>query len=304
MFVRLVAAIGLGVAAGPSVGESAATPYPLLEFAQERERERAAAGSPGLDRFFANQLGRVRHELALARPPDDAQCAGSMGASRFAALHVQVGDALQEQGDHQSALAAYRSALACRPRDIGILRQIAEVQFVMRDLPAAREAIEQGLAIDPLHIALNRLAGDCDYVAGRWADAMSRYRYVASGDLDPESATFAQLMFWLSQQRAGTSNPAWVPRRLGDLWPRPLVLFVKGEYSETELMRTLRKSEEDPWVIDGQLLSSLFFAGESWWARGEPEVARRYFAAAVNLRRVHTDEYRLALAEIARLNRP
>jgi tetratricopeptide (TPR) repeat protein len=304
MFVRLVAAIGLGVAAGTSVGESGATPHPLLEFAQERERERAAAESPGLDRFFANQLGRVRHELALARPPADAQCAGSMGASRFAALHVQVGDAFQEHADQQSALAAYRSALACRPRDIGILRQIAEALFVMRDLPAAREVIEQGLAIDPRHIALNRLAGNCDYVAGRWADAMSRYRYVASGDLDPESATFAQLMFWLSQQRAGTPNPSWVPRRLGDLWPRPLVLFVKGEYTETELMRTLRNSEEDPWVIEGQLLSSLFFAGESWWARGEPEVARRYFAAAVNLRRVHTDEYRLALAEIARLNLP
>jgi tetratricopeptide (TPR) repeat protein len=303
MLARLVAAIGLSVAAGSAGGEAGATSHPLLEFAQERQRERAAE-DPGHHRYFASQLGRVRHELALARPPSDSQCAGSMGAGRFAALHVQVGDALEDQGDHLGALAAYRSALACRPRDIAILRQIADALFVLRDFQAAREMIEQGLAIDPRHVALNRLAGNCDYVTGRWADAMSRYRYVASSDLDPESATFAQLMFWLSQRRAGIPKPEWVPRRLGDLWPRPLVLFVKGEYSETELMRSLRKSEEDPWVIDGQLLSSLFYAGESWWARGESDVARRYFAAAVNLRRVHTDEYRLAMAEIARLNAP
>jgi tetratricopeptide (TPR) repeat protein len=299
----VVASLGLAVSAGQALGEAGASPYPLLEFAQERQRERTGE-STGDGGYFATQLLRVRHELAQAQPPADAQCAGSMGAGRFAGLHVQVGDALQEHGDHRSALAAYRSALACRPRDVGILRQIAEVLFVLRDFAAAREAIDQALTIDPRNVALNRLAGNCDFVTGRWANAMSRYRYVASSDLDADSAAFAQLMFWLSQQRAGTARPEWVPRRLGDAWPRPLVLFVKGEYSEVELLDSLRKSDEDPWIIDGQLLSSLFYAGESWWARGEPDVARRYFAAAVNLRLAHTDEYRLAMAEIAKLNRP
>jgi hypothetical protein len=49
-------------------------------------------------------------------------------------------------------------------------------------------------------------------------------------------------------------------------------------------------------------MSSLFYAGETWWAQGHPDVAKRYFAAAINLRLAHTDEYRLAMAEIARLN--
>lgn len=297
----LVAGIGLLATGHAHSGESAGHDYPLLEFARVRQLERDAADA-GHGGYFAMQLARVRHDLVRARPPPEAQCAGSIGAARFAALHAQVGDALQGTGEYESALVAYRHALACRPRDMRILSQIAGVSFVLRDFQTAREVIEEALTIDPRNVELHRLAGNCDFATGRWADAMSRFRYVAISDLDAESAAFAQLMFWLSQRRAGTPQPEWVQRRLGEHWPRALVLYVKGDYDEADLVQSIRNSEEDPWVIDGQLLSSLFYAGETWWARGQPEVARRYFAAAINLRLAHTDEYRLAMAEIARLN--
>lgn len=296
---------GLGLLATSLVGavESEATDHPLLEFAQERQKLRTA--DDDATAYFVKQLAQVRHELARAQPPADASCAGSIGAPRFAALHVQVGDALRMTGEYENARSAYQRALACRPRDVHILTRIADVWFLLRDFDAARGVIDQALDIEPRNIDLNRLAGNCDFSTGRWADAMARFRYVATSDLNPDSAAFAQLMFWLAQSRAGTPKPEWVTRRLGDHWPRALVLFVKGEYSEAELLRSIRKSEEEePWAIDGQLLSGLFYAGQTWWARGEPDVARRYFAAAVSLRLAHTDEYRLAMAEIAKLNQP
>lgn len=299
----LILGLGLLATIGADAGEPVDGAYPLLEFAQERQLERKVDDG-GHGGYFAMQLARVRHELARAQPPADAQCAGSIGAARFAMLHVQVGDAQQGLGEHEDALSAYRQALACRPRDVRIHSQIAGVLFVLREFDAAREVIGHALAIDPRDVQLNRLAGNCDFATGRWAGAMSRYRYVATSEIEPGAAAFAQLMFWVTQRRAGSPRPEWVQRRLGDHWPRALVLFAKGEYSEAELMRSIRKSEEDPWIIDGQLLSSLFYAGEAWLAQGNADVARRYFAEAVNLRLAHTDEYQLAMAEIAKLNLP
>lgn len=300
----LVLAAGLMGLAESGACEPADGEYPLLEFALDRQQLRDSADA-GFGGYYAAQLARVRHEMARAKPPADERCAGSIGAGRFADLHVNLGDALQGLGQYEAALAGYHSALACRPRDVRIHEKIAAVRFVTRDFEAARAAIDQALRIDPRSVELHRLAGNCDFATERWVEAMSRFRYVASSDPDPESASFAQLMFWLSQRRAGSPQPEWVARRLGDHWPRALILYAKGEYSEAELLQALRQaSDDDPWTMDGQLLSSLFFAGESWWARGEPDVARRYFAAAVNLRLAHTDEYQLALAEIAKLNQP
>ena len=70
----------------------------------------------------------------------------------------------------------------------------------------AREAIDASLAIDPRAVNANRLAGNIDFVEERWADATARFRYVASSDPDRVQAGYGQLMFWLSQMRAGVAT--------------------------------------------------------------------------------------------------
>jgi len=52
---------------------------------------------------------------------------------------------------------------------------------------------------------------------------------------------------------------------------------------------------------DERLCEALFYVGEEYWARGQPEVARDYFAALVNIRVLFFVEHGIALAEIARL---
>jgi lipoprotein NlpI len=49
------------------------------------------------------------------------------------------------------------------------------------------------------------------------------------------------------------------------------------------------------------LCEALYYVGEEYWARGQPDVAREYFAAVVNIKVVGFIEHGMALAEIARL---
>jgi tetratricopeptide (TPR) repeat protein len=278
--------------------------HPLLDYARERERQREQHVD-GSEAYFPRQLANLEHELERARPPEDAQCPGSIGASMFASLHQEVGDAHEDLGHTEEALEAYRHALACRPRNLRIHAQIANVLFAAREFDKSRAILDQALAIDSRDVDLNRLAGNLDFVAERWADALARYRYVAQSDLNLESAAFAQLMFWIAQKRAGVTNPEWVSRRLEESWPRPLVLYAKGEYSEADLVQSIRKTADEPWTggdSDRQLSSGLFFVAETLWSRGELNLARRYLAAVVTVRQTRTDEYHLAMSEIAKLN--
>ena len=299
-----------GVAASLALLWSAALPaaapadaaHPLLQLAREREQERDAITH---DAYYATQLNRVEHEREQARPPADELCSGSMGAGRFAELHMNVGAAREGLGDIDGALAAYRSAMACRPRSLRGHLQLAKVLFGTRDADATRAVLEQALAIEPRNLEVNRRVASLEFVSGRWAEAMARFRYVAASDPVPESAAFAQLMFWMTQRRAGVREPEWVSRRLEDHWPRPLVLYARGEYDEAGLVGHIRTHEDESWghdVVDSQLASALFLVGEALLARGEPGLARQYLAAVVNIRLIHTDEYQLAMWEIARLN--
>lgn len=284
-----------GAAAVPEEG-------PLLQLARQRQVEdRDSSDSSG---YYSAQIARLQHELARARPPSDAECAGSMAAGKYAELHLEHADALYARGDLQAAVAAYRSALACRPRSARILGQLAQVWFAARDFEAARGAVKQALDIAPRDVRLHRLAGNLDFVAERWADAAARFRYVATSDNEPEGAAAGQLMFWLAQRRAGVSHPEFITRRMGEYWPQPLVLFSKGERTEAELAQSITIDDDEymPDAEDRRLSAALFYAGQAHWAGGAPDVARQYFAAVVNIRATDLDEYRLALAEIAKLN--
>ena len=277
--------------------------YPLLDLAAElaasREPDRRASASDP-------DLRHARHALEQADPPADDSCAGTLGANAFAELHADLAGALKASGDHLGAAQAFRRALACRPRSARLMGALAEVLFDARDFPAARAAIEDALRVNPRAVHANRTAGNLDFIDERWADAMARFRYVAASDPDRDQAGYAQLMFWLSQSRAGVRNPQFVERRAGTGWPQPLMLYMRGEYTEAELIEHVRdgdslaESEGGP-NTDERLCEALYYVGQAHWARGKPEVARNYFAALVNLRVIYYLEHGLALAEIAKL---
>jgi lipoprotein NlpI len=289
-----------GAAAAPASGD-----HPLLDLARDLQKQRDPdlRVTPG-----APQLRQAEHALAQAKVPADAECAGGIGASRFADLHIDVALARAGQGDFVGAASAYRRALACRPRDALLLSSLSGTLFDARDYAGARAAIEAALAIDPRAVNANRLAGQIDFIEERWASAIARFRYVASSDLDPQQAAYGQLMYWLSQARGGVAKPELVERKPGEGWPQPLLLYMQGQYTEAELTAPVRQGDDEDnsqpqSSTDERLCEALFYVGEAYWARGEPDVARDYFAALVNIKVIYFLEHGLALAEIAKLRK-
>jgi tetratricopeptide (TPR) repeat protein len=194
-----------------------------------------------------------------------------------------------------------RSALACTPRNAWLLGSLADAQFDARDVPGARESIQQALAIHPRSVFLTRIAAKVDFVQERWADAVSRYRYVAASEPDRTRASYAQLMYWLAQMRAGVAQPEYVVRRQSEDWPKQLLLYLQDQYTEAELVLAIREGEDEEVGVDERLCEALYYVGEAHLARGERALARDYFAALVNVRVIHFIEHGLALAEISKL---
>ncbi len=281
------------------------TTHPLLDLAREREEERAREQA---SRGFGGNSGlsEALHQREQGRVPSDEECAHSMGAARFANLHIQVAAARTGEGDFAGAASDYRRAHACRPRDADILAALAGVLFDARDIRGARDAINASLAIDPRSVSSNRIAGNLDFVEQRWADATARFRYVAASDEDRVQAAYGQLMYWLSQRRAGVMKPELVTRTPGEGWPQPVLQFMRGETDEAGLLEPIRDGDSDSNTqantsTDERLCEALYYVGEEYWARGQPDVARDYFAALVNIKVIYFLEHGLALAEIAKL---
>jgi len=81
---------------------------------------------------------------------------------------------------------------------------------------------------------------------------------------------------------------------------------MQGQYTEAELTEPVRQGDDEDnsqpqTSTDERLCEALFYVGEAYWARGEPDVARDYFAALVNIKVIYFLEHGLALAEIAKL---
>jgi lipoprotein NlpI len=83
-------------------------------------------------------------------------------------------------------------------------------------------------------------------------------------------------------------------------------LHLVGEYTEPELVARVKEGDDDSNTqpntsTDERLCEALFYVGESYWAHGDRDVARDYFAALVNIKVLYFLEHGLALAEIAKL---
>lgn len=276
--------------------------HPLLDLAHELEKTRERKSPLG---YGAPEVKQAEHALRQANAPPDAECARGLGARNFASLHSDLGQAREAAGDFAGAAEAYRHALACTPRNARIIGALADALFDDRDIAAARAAIVDALAVNPRSVYLTRVAANIDFIEERWADAVSRFRYVAASEPDRNRAAYGQLMYWLAQRRAGVPKPELIERRQPEGWPQPLLSYLQGEYSESELVTPIREGDDEYANVstDERLCEALYYVGEAYWAQGKPAVARDYFAAMVNLRVIHFIEHGLALAEIAKLRK-
>ncbi|HUQ09759.1 MAG TPA: tetratricopeptide repeat protein [Steroidobacteraceae bacterium] len=274
--------------------------HPLLDLARELEAARAPQLQPD---FTAPDLRSAEHALRQAHPPADADCARSLGASVFADLHSELAQAHEARGDFAAAAQDYRHALACAPRSVRVLNNLAQALFDARDFAGAREYVQRALAIDPRAVYLSHLAANIDFIEERWADAVTRFRYAAASEPDRTLAAYMQIMYWLAQRRGGVPSPELVARRHTDIWPEPLLLYLQDQYTESELVARVREGEDEYATSgrDERLCEALYYVGEAHWAEGRRELARDYFAAAVNIKLIRFHEHGLAMAEIAKL---
>lgn len=278
--------------------------HPLLQFARERDRTRDRKPRPPPTGVAG--LKEAQHQLSQANPPKAGECAGSVGAAIYASLYAEVSAARAAEGDYAGAAEELRRAQDCQPHNADVLSQLAGVLFDARDYAGARAAIDASLAIEPRSVHGNRTAGNIDFVEQHWADAIARFRYVASSDEDRTRAAYGQLMYWLAQRRGGIAKPELITRTPGEGWPQPLLLYMRGQYSEGELVTPIRAGDEESnnqpdTNTDERLCEALYYVGEDYWARGFPDVARQYFAAVVNIKIVAFIEHGMALAELTKL---
>ena len=246
-------------------------------------------------------------------------------SSRRACPPMRIVPAASERRDSRSFTSA--SPRACTPTAIWRARRrridgrspavlapailhaaLGGVLFDARDYAGARAATEAALALDARSISTIRIAANLDFIDERWADAISRFRYVAASDPDRVRAGYGQLMYWLAQSRAGIAHPLWVTRTPGEGWPQPLLLYLRGQYTEEELVVPINEGDDDDnnqpnTSTDERLAEALYYLGQAHWARGDSKTALDYFTALVNLRVTYFLEHGLAIAEVAKLRK-
>lgn len=286
-----LATVGAGAADQP--GTTGATP--LLDYAQEQ----TLPTLPFSDSLW-KRLTRITSELERHPPPATSECAHTLGASRFASLYDDLGAVRSNLGDSEGAVEAFEKALACTPRAAPVHAALAAELLSLGRLDEARAVAERGLAVDRDESSLEVVLSRIDFIQERWAEAAARFRTAATVEPDDERATYWQCFLWLAQRRAGSLHPALASRVEYDEWPAPILDVLKGTIPEEELLPLIR-SEESERRRREMLAEALYYLGEMRLANGNTELARRYFAAAVNLKVLYFIEHHMALAEIAKL---
>ncbi len=274
-------------------------------------------------------------EAALARTPGPLDgCAGSLGAARFGALHAAVAAARQAVGDRRGAVAAWRRALDCEPRDAGHHVALGGLWLTLGDLEAARAEATRAARLAPRQAGLEELQARLAFVAGRWPEAARRAQRVAerlqgvapagaaagTGDDDGESAAgpaagvagpghdvaaFWRLLALLAQRRGGLpwqDSPGPDPA-LEDRWPVPLWRLAVGTLDERGVVAAI-EAQDTPRHRREMACEALYYTAQLAFATGRPEAGRARLARVVNLKVLYYVEHDMALAELARLRQP
>ena len=112
-------------------------------------------------------------------------------------------------------------------------------------------------------------------------------------------------MYWLAQRRGGVAKPDFVTRTPGEGWPQPLLLYMRGKYTEAELLEPIKAGDEDQHAARTPAPTSDCARRCSTSARNTGRAASPTWHASISRRwstsSVAFIEHGLALAEIAKL---
>jgi tetratricopeptide (TPR) repeat protein len=282
------------LAAAETAAPSGSTP--LFDYANSQP-----VISRPFDGALRKQIATFEAEMARHPPPPDAECAHTLGASRFARMYDDLGSAQANAGDYAAAIEAFEKALACTPRVTNIHAQLASELLHAHRLAEARATAVRALAIDSENAALDSVLMQIDFVEERWADTVARLRPMIVAQTDDERATYYLCFLWLAQRRAGEKDPDLTSRTVQyEDWPEPILETLRGQQSEAQLLEIVLEEQNE--LRRREILAeALYYVGQARLANGERETARRYFATVVNLKVVYFIEHHMALAEILKM---
>jgi tetratricopeptide (TPR) repeat protein len=256
-------------------------------------------------------LRAVNFEMSRHPPPSDADCAHTLGASRFAQRYAYLATIQDQLGNFEAVIQASRSALACEPRVASHEAAIASAHIALERIDEARAAAKRAHLIDPEDLTVRDVRARVDFIQEHWADAIAHFRQQA---LEKRYAgaplgDYARCYLWLAQRRAGIRNPelpkppraaASVPSELlRKHWPEQILDTLRGEQTEEDLVRVIRATPDR--LQREWLTEALFYVGELRLAEGDMETARRHFATVVNLKVLNFVEYGMARAELKKM---
>ena len=261
---------------------------------------RATPGAPA--------LRQAEHALEQANVPADEECARSLGAPRFAELHVDVAAARTGRRRFRRRRRGVSRAHACRPRDPTDSRGARRRAVRRARLRRARASRSRRRSRSRPRARELRTASPATSTSSTSAGRMRSRGFATSPRAIRIACRPVTASSCSGSRRCAPASrsPSSSTRTPGEGWPQPLLLFLRGEYTEDELVDPIREGDDDDNTqpntsTDERLCEALFYVGEAYWARGERDVARDYFAALVNLKVIYFLEHGLALAEIAKL---
>jgi hypothetical protein len=248
---------------------------------------------------YRGRAAAARRELERDMPPASS-CSSTLGAARYAAIYGRIGSALSDLDDNAAAAAAFRDAVACSPRDASLHGSLCTALLNLGRDADARGAGLRGLAIDARNYESNICLAELDYSYEDWRAADQRFRTLVELARDDESATYWQIRLWLTQARAGVTHPQLMRREPVPGWPRPILDLLRGG-REQDVLRWLRDHDDADTRLRERLCEALYYTGQWRLALDDEAGARRYFAAAINLKVTYFVEYGLARQALRKL---
>jgi lipoprotein NlpI len=269
---------------------------PLIEYALEQHDATHRYATQAIRNLKAALFELQRHP-----PPPAAECAQTLGASRFAQQYERLASVRHALGEFEEAIEANEAALACTPRDASLYAAIAALHLTLGRLTDSRAALEKGLAIEPENNAVVAIRARLDFLEERWADATARFRLAMIEESGGELAGYYECFFWLSQRRAGVREPErGLREEEKQEWVSAILETLTGAKTEKQLAADLRQRVGTASPRE-YLTEALYYVGELRLAEGDVQRARRHFAAVVNLKVTNYVEYGMARAELAKL---
>jgi lipoprotein NlpI len=290
--------LALASSAATAIEPDAASDTPLFDYASAQPTY-----TQPFNEFVRKQIASIEAELARHPAPPDEDCAHTLGASRFAHQYSDLGVAHSNAGEYDDAIATLQKAVACAPRVPDYYAQLAGELMHVGQLAEARTAIQHGLALvenPSAGGALDSMLMQLDFIDERWADTVARLRAMIATEADDERVEYYQCFLWLAQRRAGVRQPELVARPAYPEWPATLLKMLKGKATEAQVLDAVKEQKNEQRRRE-VLVEALYYVGQLRLANGETETARRYFAAAVNLKVLYFIEHHMALAELTKM---